>query len=271
MLNPNYILMYLYYITTIQDFIDALQVQDGQCLFRMRLNDILTQTYQTGRVPYGILLFQDAMKRYEKLHAIPPHEQKSRMPLLRKSQFRLVGPDCIPFAATLTELRPNPQAIGEGVCVAFDYYQLVNYCLSEDISIFRKKYNDEQAVKGWLQVLEKEYDKIFYDEEHTGFMASSQYIPLLLKAVLEMRPDFEAAKKEWHISVLKSSEEADYEWKSDMLQACVHLDIPYECLHHIEWLQYARRPQLYTPLIGYMKKKGFVPEQLLTSLQEENV
>ena len=270
MLNLNYILMYLYYITTFHDLIDALQVQDGQCLFRMRLNDLMTQTYLTGREPYGITLFREAMTQYEKLHEIPPREHKSRMPIRRKSQFRLVGPDCIPFAATLTELRPNPQAIGEDVCVAFDYYQLVNYCLSEDISIFRKKYNAEQAMKGWLQVLEKEYDKIFYDEEHTGFMASSQYISLLLKAVLEMRPDAEAAKKEWHISVMKSSEEADYEWKSDMLQACVYLDIPYECLHHIEWPLYERRPQLYTPLIGYMKKKGFVPEQLLTSLREEN-
>ena len=260
--------MYLYTHLTLHDFIDALQISGGQRVLSLPLEDGLIAVCRREAEPYGLSLFRQAMREYEAEHHLPTAERKSSMPFFRQHQWRLVGPEWIPFVASFFESRLPFEGDGPMVRLVFDYEALTDYCIGENISLFRCKYDAAQAVTGWKKALAAEYGKVFFDEEHTGFAPDSRFVSLLLQAVLEVRPSEEAERKEWRMVAFRSPEEAEYAWQSGTLRPSTHLSLPADCLIRVEWPDYVHYPELYTALIGCMKQKGFVPERLLEGLIE---
>ena len=71
--------------------------------------------------------------------------------------------------------------------LTFDYGALGEYSLSEEKYLLRCKYNEEENLNVFVSQMKWEYDKFFYDEEHTGFKRDSRFFSMLCNACLEVR------------------------------------------------------------------------------------
>lgn len=258
--------MVLNYYTPIKTFWEGLQSVRETGAFRIPFRDILLDSPEV----YGFSILRKAILTYEREHGISEEEGKSRMPFYRQFQRRLIGPELIPFVTSLYE-EETEYNIGDfpHLVLTFDYQRLAEHCLSENVFLFRCKYEEEASIASLKQSLEREYDKVFFDAENTGFAPDSRFVSLLYNALLEIRPKKETPHKEWRLALFKPPEEADYLWEKQTILPITTWDIPLSCLVRIELKpDYREMPELYTALIGWMKHCGLVPEQILTGLVE---
>lgn len=258
--------MVLNYYTPIKTFWEGLQSAQETGAFRIPLRDTLLNSPEV----YGFSLLRKAILAYETEQGIPEDKGKSQMPFYRQYQRRLIGPEVIPFVASFYEEGTEYKETNNPyITLTFDYNRLAEHCLSENISLFRCKYDEIQNMKSLKKCLEREYDKIFFDDENTGFTPDSRFISLLYNALLEIRPENESQYKEWRLALFKTPEEVDYLWEEQTIRTSTTWDIPLSCLERIELKpDYREMPELYTALIGMMKHCGLVPEQILTGLVE---
>lgn len=224
---------------------------------------------------YGLSLLRRAIGLYEEKKGIPAEKSKKEMPFFREHSRMLVGPEVelyiLPFYSEASSFSVDSPVAGEDrITLTFDYEALTAYCLSENMFLIRCKYGEEQIVQTFTEQMEREYDKFFYDDEHTGFTRDSRFFSMLCNAVLEVREAAYASEEEWRLAFFKSPEEVDYRYVDGDLQPYFRLSLPLTALLQIRLENYKEKPLLFGALAGFLKSKGISPERYLEGRLEEN-
>lgn len=214
---------------------------------------------------YGLSLLRKAIEEYESEHDIPLAKSKRDVPFFRENSRMLVGPEYGLFIIPLYENPTMPKlASNEGVIsIILNSEKLTEYCLFENIFLLKCKYDEKQTIDIFKSQLEKEYDKFFYDEEHSGFTADSKFFSMMCNACLEVRPPSFAWDKEWRMTLLKSPEETTYKYKEGMLYPYLTVSLPMDCITQISLLNKEEQPLLNGSFMNFMKSKGIPPELYL--------
>ena len=144
-----------------------------------------------------------------------------------------------------------------------DYKVLAEHCLFENLSLLSCKYEKDLLVDFLLSQLEREYDKIFFDAEHTGFKSDSRFFSLLRLVCMEGSEPQKAAEKEWRLVTTCPNEEALYRYEAGDLVPYMHVELPMNCVRRITLLDRSRQPLLFGTLNGFLKSKGLPAAQLL--------
>lgn len=224
---------------------------------------------------YGLSLLRRAIGLYEEKRRIPAEESKKNMPFFREHSRMLVGPEMeiymLPFYPETSSFSFNPPASDKNrITLVFDYEALAAHCLSENMFLIRCKYEEEQIVRTFTAQMEQEYDKFFYDEEHTGFTRDSRFFSMLCNAVLEVREAAYAPQEEWRLAFFKSPAEVDYRYVDGDLQPYFNISLPLTALLRIRLEEYSEKPLLFGALAGFLKSKGVSPERYLEGRLEED-
>lgn len=263
--------MYLYHRISVSDFVNALRKENGSCALFLPWEERVIAECRRSKEPYGLSLLRRAIRTYEQVKGIDEVTGKSQMPFFRQHQWRLVGPEMNVFTLSLYASDFPQRGDEPALCLAFDSQALTEYCIGENVFIYRCKYDESQVLNTWETALETEYDKVFFDAEHTGFAPDSRFVSLLYNAVLDVCPAEEAEREEWRMALFVAPEEVDYVWTEGRLKPTVSLPIPIDCLKEIKLCpDYREQPELYTALIGCMKQRGLAPERLLEGMIEDD-
>lgn len=216
---------------------------------------------------YGLSLLREAIVEYENKCHIPPEESKKKMPFFRNNSRVFVGPEMGLFTIPLFEKPPLGISTKPSILIRWDYDKLVEHCLFENIFLVRCKYNPDQIISDFVSMLDVEYDKFFFDEEHTGFKKDSRFFSMLCNACMEVKEPSRANEKQWYLLQLKPYEEAEYNVTGDQLIPHVPIHLPKECLLKISLTDYSDHPLLYGTIGGYLKSVGLSPEIYLEGME----
>ena len=134
--------------------------------------------------------------------------------------------------------------------LTFDYGALGEYSLSEEKYLLRCKYNEEENLNAFVSQMRREYDKFFYDEEHTGFKRDSRFFSMLCNACLEVREPC---------------------WASEQANLVPYVDyaIPFGCLRRIALMNLSENSLTYSALAGFLQSIGLAPDRYLEGMLEE--
>lgn len=258
-METNSTLLYAY--LPLADFFGCLGETAGTGLLRLTLGS-LPHVVPERDYLFGLGLLREAFALYEERRGIDPGMSKRGMPFFRENSRQLVGPEVGLYLFPLYGNGVLDCRRGEPVIrLALDYGQLADYCLSEGLSLFRRKYDRAFCLDNFLAQLEREYDKVFFDEEHTGFAADSRFFSLLCNACLEVADPADNAREEWRIVLLKRPEEVDYRYGEGMIWPFTTVGLPVTCLRGVALME--ANPLLHGTLIGFLRKAGLPAEQLL--------
>ena len=256
-------------VVSLEDFFKAFNNSEEDSCCKISMCDLLAEKFDSKREPFGFSVLRDVIRNYEKNLSLKPSPSKSTMPFFRENQLRLIGPDVIPFSSSFYEEESAFQPQETSLILTFDLDDLIDFCLNENYSLIRCKYNKEEILDSFSNEMEREYDKVFFDEENTGFRSDSHFTSLLYKALFECRPECEKNLKEWRISTLVDSSEADYVYEDNRIKVMRTIYLPVSYIKQIKLFpDYTKNQDIYTSLIGFLRKKGLVPESLLVGLIE---
>ena len=255
--------MKLYHRMTLKAFVDAWEtVQGWESSFRLETVELM-HFVPVAEIDYSLWLLRRAIQHYEEAHEIPEAQSKQDMPFLREGTRMLIGPEQGTFIASFRE-EPYPDERSEpSVMLELDYKVLAEYCLFENLSLLSCKYEKDLLVDFLLSQLEREYDKIFFDAEHTGFKSDSRFFSLLRLVCMEGCEPQKAAEKEWRLVTTCPNEEALYRYEAGDLVPYMHVELPMNCVRRITLLDRSRQPLLFGTLNGFLKSKGLPAAQLL--------
>lgn len=254
---------------SIPAFLSALKQEEGKIFFDLVLTDLLWEHGVLEPEPFGLQLVRKAIGGYEQKLPAPVVSSKVNMPFFRENQLRLIGPELIPFACSLFEETTTYVPSENTLWLYLDSEDLIDWCLGENLSLVHCKYSESEWTASLISQLKQEYNKIFFDDEHTGFLPGSHFVSVLYRALFEGRPDLEQGNKEWRITTLVAPADADYAWNGTSLKPYKTVQIPVDFVRQIEmYPDYRNDPALYTALIGALKKVGLTPESLLIGLME---
>lgn len=244
----------------------------------------LMYAFPASEIDYGLSVLRQSIGAYEEKKGIPSETSKREMPFFRENRRMLVGPEVelyvIPFYAGKEAainnrsgawgdvLRPAAEA-GPSLILTFDYDKLLRHCLLENRFLVGCKYDAEQVSKAFEMQLAEEYDKFFYDAEHTGFAAGSRFFSMLCNACLEVKDPRFAAEKEWRMALFAAPEEAEYQYVRGELIPHLPVSMPADSLLEIELPGYEEKPLTYGALAGFLKRAGLSPGQYLKGVREE--
>lgn len=221
---------------------------------------------------YGLSLLRDAIGLYEKEKGIEPEQSKQLIPFFRENRRMLVGPEIDMYALSFYESEREPlhlpETAGPMLKLTFDYPSLVEYCLSKNYYLQRCKYNEEESLGMFVQRLEREYDKFFYDEEYTGFAFDSQFFNLLLDACVKVQEPSLAVEEEWKLVMLHNPADVEYGFVGDIFTPFVSTPFPIHMIRQIELLNRNEYQRDYSALAGFLESKGLTPETILEGLIE---
>ena len=160
---------------------------------------------------------------------------------------------------------------GKASCLrlAFDYGALGEYSLSGDKYLLRCKYDEEENLNAFVSQMRREYDKFFYDEEHTGFKRDSRFFSMLCNACLEVREPRWASEQEWRLVQFCGPAEAGYDFIGGSLVPYVDYAIPFECLRRIALTDLTENRLTYSALAGFLQSIGLAPDRYLEGMLEE--
>lgn len=234
-------------------------------------------------IDYGLSLLRRAIGTYEEKKGILPGASKREMPFFRENRRMLVGPEVELYtvlfygdkgtvekagAAAWSATGFSSPSEGPALILTFDSDTLLRHCLLENRFLIGCKYDPDQVSATFEAQLEKEYDKFFYDAEHTGFAADSRFFSLLCNACLEVKEACFAAQQEWRMALLCGPEEADYRYVAGKLIPYVPVSVPKDSLVEIELPGYREDPLAYGALAGFLRKVGLPPERYLKGIRE---
>lgn len=243
----------------------------------------LMHAVPSREIDYGLSLLRRAIGAYEKKKGIPAGASKREMPFFRENRRMLVGPEVelytVPLyadkgtveragAAAWSATGLSSSSEGPEVILTFDYDKLLRHCLLENRFLIGCKYDPDQVSATFEAQLEKEYDKFFYDAEHTGFATGSRFFSLLCNACLEVKEACFAAEREWRMALLCAPEEAEYRYVGGKLIPYVPVSIPKDSLVEIELPGYRQEPLAYGALAGFLRKVALPPERYLKGIRE---
>lgn len=255
--------MKLYHKMTLKAFVDAWEhVQGVESTFRLETVEMMHHV-PVAEIDYSLWLLRRAIQAYETVHEIPEAQSKRDMPFLRENTRMLIGPEQGTFIASFRE-EPYPDERSEpSVLLELDYKALAEHCLFENLSLLSCKYDKDAFIAFLLPQLEREYDKVFFDAEHTGFKSDSRFFTLLRLVCLEGCEPQKAAEKEWRLVTTCPNEEALYRYESGDLIPYRHVELPVSCVRRISLLDQPRQPLLFGTLNGFLKSKELPAAQLL--------
>ncbi len=237
----------------------------------------------SGEIDYGLDVLRQAIGAYETEKGIPPEASKRQMPFFRENRRMLVGPEAemymLPFyaekeavvnssAGVWTETGRETAGKNPDVILTFDSGKLVQNCLEENRFLVNCKYDAQKASRLFREQLEVEYDRFFYDAEHTGFAPSSRFFSMLCNACLEVKEPRFACEREWRMALLREPQEAEYRYAEGRLIPYVPVSIPKDCLLSVELPDYRCQPLLYGALAGFLERAGLPAGQYLEGIRE---
>lgn len=261
--------MILKYPVSIPDFLASFGMTENELGFGLVLSDLLWKRGASLPEPFGLQGLRKVIERYEQGLPAGQSAGKAAMPFFREHQLRLIGPELVPFSCSLYEASTTYTPAENMLWISLDSDDLIDLCLGENLSLVGCKYDEPELLEAFAPLVGQEYDKILFDDEHTGFLPGSRFASLLYKALFEWRPAAERSCKEWRITSLLPPEEADYRWNGTTLVPLKTVRVPASYIRQIDiYPDYQRDPALYTAFIGALKKVGLVPERLLTGLME---
>lgn len=258
--------MKIYYPISLKLFAKGMLNASGNRNFSLQLNNLLAGKNR-AEYNYGLSMLRLAIISFEQKNGVPESRSKARIPFFRENMSQLVGPEMNIYSASLFEsheacLQREPELI-----LAFNYEELGEHCILENLFLTRCKYDMEQAVSVFEKQLEREYEKFFYNEEYTGFASDSQFFSMLCNACLEIRKYKFADQKEWCVASLVMPENADYRYRNGQLESFVSTPVPFQAIERINMPDYRQRRDEYTALIGLLKQQGLNPEGLLEGFE----
>ena len=153
--------------------------------------------------------------------------------------------------------------------LTFDYGALGEYSLSEEKYLLRCKYNEEENLNAFVSQMRREYDKFFYDEEHTGVKRDSRFFSMLCNACLEVREPCWASEQEWRLVQFCDPVEAGYDFIGANLVPYVDYAIPFGCLRRIALMNLSENSLTYSALAGFLQSIGLAPDRYLEGMLEE--
>lgn len=218
-----------------------------------------------AEIDYSLSLFREAIGRYEASHGIPPERSKRQMPFFRQGTRMLVGPE---LGMYVVRLGDSPESAPYGgdpaepsLLLELDYSELGEHCLLENLALERREMAREPNILALERALEDEYEKFFFNEEHTGFKADSKLFSLLRTACSRMAPA--GTGGEWLLSATGFTEDADYRYVGKDLIPSLDLALPLACLVRVYLPEREKHPLLFGTLNGFLKSKGLPAERLL--------
>ena len=255
--------MKLYHKMTLRAFVEAWEAVQG-CEGSFRLKTVeLMHAVPVAEIDYSLWLLRKSIQTYEETHEIPEERSKRGMPFFREGTRMLIGPEQGAFIASFRE-EPYPDESAEpSVMLELDYKALAEHCLFENLSLLSCKYDKDAFITFLLPQLEREYDKVFFDAEHTGFKSDSRFFSLLRLVCLEGCEPQKAAEKEWRLVTSCPNEEALYRYEAGDLIPYMFVELPVSCVRRISLLDQSRQPLLFGTLNGFLKNKGLPAAQLL--------
>lgn len=217
---------------------------------------------------YGLDLFRRGIEAYEEAKGITVPDSKRAIPFFRENRRMLVGAEVEMYALSLYEGDKDALPTGSDLIVTFDYARLAEHCLTEIISLLRCSYNEAANLQWYVEQLDKEYDKFFYDDEYTGFTRDSGFFSLLCNACLKMQPSCRSEEKEWKMVCFCPPEEAEYGYIQGRFSAYHSFTFPVDCIRQIEMPRREERIAEFSALAGFLQSKGLSPERLVEGLLE---
>lgn len=265
--------MKLYHQLSLESFIKGWESSIPSQVFSLPAIQLM-HAVPEEQYTYGLSLLRRAIGLYEEKMGIPVEESKKNMPFFREYSRMLVGPEMeiymLPFYPETSSFSFDFPASGEDrITLVFDYEALAAHCLSENMFLVRCQYEEEQIVRIFTEQMEQEYDKFFFDDEHTGFTRDSRFFSMLCNAVLQVREPAYASQEEWRLAFFKSPEEVDYRYVGGDLQPYFNISLPLSALLQIRLEEYREKPLLFGALAGFLKSKGVSPERCLEGRLEE--
>ena len=162
--------------------------------------------------------------------------------------------------------------------LTFDYGALGEYSLSEEKYLLRCKYNEEENLNAFVSQMRREYDKFFYDEEHTGFKRDSRFFSMLCNACLDIlcqsalisdHTHAHMIEQEWRLVQFCDPVEAGYDFIGANLVPYVDYAIPFGCLRRIALMNLSENSLTYSALAGFLQSIGLAPDRYLEGMLEE--
>lgn len=255
----------------IGDFISGFN--SGDNTISLKMSDFLSG-YSAGNEPYGFGLLRKAIKEYETEHDIDGKDSKQYMPFFRDYQCRLIGPEIIPFSLSFFEdesvaLKLCDGKNAAGVILSVDYSELAQQALVENMFLIKCKYDIDENKTYLKEQLKREYGKVFFDSENTGFSPDSHFFSLLCNACLNIGKPEDSYCKEWRIVSMQEPDNAIYILSDSNIKAASIFSLPVDAIKKIRIVpDYKENPSLYSTLIGWMKKYRLSPETTLEGLLE---
>ncbi|MBC5631784.1 hypothetical protein [Parabacteroides hominis] len=264
--------MDLYSYVSIESFVRGCKEPKTPGTFTLRVPNLLYAKPDeiTG---YGLSLLRRSIVLHEEQNGIKQEFSKQNIPFFRENRRMLIGPEIEMYALSLYQNPEIPSGMEEkkASCLrlAFDYGALGEYSLSEDKYLLRCKYNEEENLNAFVSQMGQEYDKFFYDEEHTGFKRDSRFFSMLCNACLEVREPRWASEQEWRLVQFCDPVEAGYDFMGGNLIPYVDYAIPFECLHRIALADLTENSLTYSALAGFLQSIGLAPDRYLEGMLEE--
>lgn len=295
--------MEIYHTLPLETFVNGWRVNDTGVSFSLPAVHLMYAA-PPAQYEYGLSLLRKAIGVYEEKKGISPERSKRDMPFFRTNSRMLVGPEVESYILPFYENRPFPDvwsrsgvhaataedataskeaqvsggpssfayslghADGPWITLKMEAEKIAYHCLSENMFFLRCKYEEEKIVRTFATQLADEYDKFFYDEEHSGFTADSRFFSMLCNAVLEVGLPARAGEKEWRLAVFKSAEEVSYRYTNGKLLPYFEVLLPINSILQIHLKDYETDPLLYGALAGFLKSKGLPPQHYLDGMQE---
>ncbi len=222
---------------------------------------------------YGLGLLRRAIGLYEQKMNIHPDNSKQAIPFFRENRRMLVGPEMEMYIISMYENDLVPlylqMADSPILKISLDYESLAEYCLLENLYLIRCKYDEELSLQTFVKQLEREYDKFFFDEEHTGFTADSRFFSMLCNACMEVKRPEKMEEKEWNVALFRHPSEAEYGFVEGKLTPFISIPVPVNCIKRISLLNKDGDILSFSALAGFLQSKGLAPELYLEGLIEE--
>ena len=264
--------MNLYSYVSIESFVRGCKESKTPEAFILRVpNFLYVQPEEvTG---YGLSLLRRSIVLHEEREGIEPEFSKQNIPFFRENRRMLVGPEMEMYVLSFYQNPEIPFGLRERevpcLRLTFDYGALGEYGLPENKYLLRCKYNEEENLDAFVSQMGQEYDKFFYDEEHTGFKRDSCFFSMLCNACLEVRESRWASEKEWRLVRFCDPVDAKYDFIGGNLVPYVDYVIPFECVRRIALVDWAENKLTYSALAGFLQSIGLSPDCYLEGMLEE--
>ena len=265
--------MELYAYISLHSFVEGCMGATGEPVFILQADNLL-YTAPLEEFQYGLSLLRKAIGEYERQKGIPAEESKQAIPFFREKRRMLIGPEMdiykLSFYENQTELPEKIKSDKQPYLrLSFDYEQLAEHCLFENMFLIRCKYDERQILDNFIIQMEREYNKFFFDDEHSGFTSDSRFFSLLCNACLEVKKPSYATGKEWRLAVLRSPVDAGYQYEDGLLRPFVPISLPLKVIRKVTLLDSEKEELNFSALAGFMQRIGLSPERYLEGLLEE--